>query len=617
MPKNFVIKPMKQLMTLDKKQAQELWTLLSQSIDEIYNKNASNLSFEELYRFSYQLVMTKHGEFLYNNVKQTFQRHLHKMALCIESSRNEDLLQTCASQWLEHKVTAGLIKDVLMYMDNTFVVQQKLVGTFNLSLICFRDIIIYNPNIRLRLRQELLSSIALERKGHSVDQESLRIVLSMLCELCLEGVNVYEEEFESTFLEETRVFYTELSLTYLSMYNTPQYLAQVEDRLAEEAARVNAYLSQASEPKLRALAENVLLEMHARSLLDSDRGGAHNLFLEDRYEDLRRMFSLFSRVSSCLDMFRETMVQYVKAEGTKIVADQEKSTDPVQFMQRIFDLKAKFDVIIENCCRNEKKFQRRLKEALEDFINRDCRCSSYLAAYVDNVLKSGSQSESGETIDSIIERVLVLFRYLSDKDVFENFHRQHLAKRLLSSRSASEDNEKLVVARLKAECGNQYTAKLEGMLTDMVVSRSTMDEYRQTDSFKINEVELDTLLLTNGHWPSQFIPPCNLPRPLKECQDSYSNFYTNHNSGRRLIWQHNLGFVDIRASFKGGKRDLNVSTYQACILNLFNDSTSLSLDDIRQATNIPEAELRRHLLSLCTPKFRILNKSSKDKVCIF
>lgn len=439
-------------------------------------------------------------------------------------------------------------------------------------------------------------------------------MLSMLCELSLEGVNVYEEEFESSFLEETRLHYTELSLSYMSMYSTPQYLSQAEERLNEEASRVNAYLSQASEPKLRALTENVLLEAHARALLDSDRGGATQLFAEDRYDDLRRMFSLFSRVSSCLDMFRETMVQFVKSEGTKIVADQEKSTDPVQFMQRIFDLKAKFDVIIENCCRNEKKFQRRLKEAIEDFINRDCRCSSYLAAYVDNILKTGSQNESGENIDNVIERVLVLFRYLSDKDVFENFHRQHLAKRLLSSRSASEDNEKLVVARLKAECGNQYTAKLEGMLTDMVVSRSTVDEYRQTDSFKMNEVELDALLLTNGHWPSQFIPPCNLPRPLKECQDSYTNFYSSHNSGRRLIWQHNLGFVDVRASFKGGKRDLNVTTYQACILNLFNENITLSLDDIRQATNIQEAELRRHLLSLCTPKFRILNKSSKDKV---
>ncbi len=47
---------------------------------------------------------------------------------------------------------------------------------------------------------------------------------------------------------------------------------------------------------------------------------------------------------------------------------------------------------------------------------------------------------------------------------------------------------------------------------------------------------------------------------------------------------------------------------------LFNDKISLSLDQIRCALgDIPESELRRHLLSLCTPKLRILKKSSIGK----
>lgn len=56
-----------------------------------------------------------------------------------------------------------------------------------------------------------------------------------------------------------------------------------------------------------------------------------------------------------------------------------------------------------------------------------------------------------------------------------------------------------------------------------------------------------------------------------------------------------------------------MSTYQMCILMLFNTTDTLSLSAIREATEIPETELRRHLLSLCTPKFRILNKSSSSK----
>ena len=48
---------------------------------------------------------------------------------------------------------------------------------------------------------------------------------------------------------------------------------------------------------------------------------------------------------------------------------------------------------------------------------------------------------------------------------------------------------------------------------------------------------------------------------------------------------------------------------------LFNDRATLSLDQIRAGVGaVPESELRRHLLSLCTPKLRILRKSSTGKV---
>ena len=41
-----------------------------QAIDEIYNKNASVLSFEELYRNAYNLVLHKHGDLLYEGVQK-------------------------------------------------------------------------------------------------------------------------------------------------------------------------------------------------------------------------------------------------------------------------------------------------------------------------------------------------------------------------------------------------------------------------------------------------------------------------------------------------------------------------------------------------------------------
>ena len=52
-------------MTMDEKYVESIWTLLKEAIQEIQRKNNSGLSFEELYRNAYTMVLHKHGERLY------------------------------------------------------------------------------------------------------------------------------------------------------------------------------------------------------------------------------------------------------------------------------------------------------------------------------------------------------------------------------------------------------------------------------------------------------------------------------------------------------------------------------------------------------------------------
>lgn len=55
--------------------------------------------------------------------------------------------------------------------------------------------------------------------------------------------------------------------------------------------------------------------------------------------------------------------------------------------------------------------------------------------------------------------------------MFEKYYKQHLAKRLLSGRSTSDDAERNLLVKLKTECGYQFTSKLESMFTDIKTSR--------------------------------------------------------------------------------------------------------------------------------------------------
>jgi len=63
-------------MTMDEKYVESIWELLKNAIQEIQKKNNSGLSFEELYRNAYTMVLHKHGERLYTGLKEVVTQHL-------------------------------------------------------------------------------------------------------------------------------------------------------------------------------------------------------------------------------------------------------------------------------------------------------------------------------------------------------------------------------------------------------------------------------------------------------------------------------------------------------------------------------------------------------------
>jgi cullin 3 len=140
-------------------------------------------------------------------------------------------------------------------------------------------------------------------------------------------------------------------------------------------------------------------------------------------------------------------------------------------------------------------------------------------------------------------------------------------------------------------------------------------------------VELEISVLTSTMWPMEMMSSrdgtaCLYPREIETVKQSFEKFYLNKHSGRKLSWQSGMGTADIRAVFrrsdgKTARHELNVSTYAMIILLLFNDipiGESLSFEEIRTRTMIPDHDLIRNLQSLAVaPKTRVLKKDPTSK----
>ena len=54
-----------------------------------------------------------------------------------------------------------------------------------------------------------------------------------------------------------------------------------------------------------------------------------------------------------------------------------------------------------------------------------------------------------QELERLLDKIMVLFRFIHGKDVFEAFYKKDLAKRLLVGKSASVDAEKSMLSKLK------------------------------------------------------------------------------------------------------------------------------------------------------------------------
>jgi len=623
--RKFTIKPFKHHMQMDITQARATWSSLSMAIDEIHSRNASQLSFEELYRNAYNLVLHKHGSLLYDGVSSKITSHLQSMVTHLCSISDATLLEEMSKCWSEHRINMIMIRDILMYMDRTFVASQRKRPVYELGLGLFRVTVWEHEQVQPRVTTLLLEAISSERAGMFTQHTTslLKANLSMLLELgSADGSNVYERDFEELFLGTTQEFYRLESLSYLSNNTASDYVTKAECRLEEEKNRAGRCLAPTTESPLLSIIETELIERHAKTLIEMENCGFAALLKDEtKVDNLRDIYDLFVRVPGTVELLRNALSERVKTQGKQLVFDQERgAANPAAFVRGVLSIRERYGRVVEYAFRGEKRAEKRLREAFEDFLNADARAASCLAVYVDEMLRSGLRGATESEVAAQLQNVIVVFRYLADKDVFEAFYKQHLAKRLLAGKSVSDEAERAMVSQLKAECGYQFTSKLEGMFNDMRISRDTRDAYKQhKNNLHLNTtgntiIDIDVDVLTTGYWPSQAVPSCTLPPQVNAAISQFSDFYLQKHTGRKLSWQTNTGTAELRAVFGNSKRhDLCVSTYQMCILMLFNEHNTRTLKQLREATNIPDNELRRHLISLCTPKHRILRKGSRGK----
>lgn len=597
-----------------------------------FNSEMYMMLYTTIYNMCTQKPPHDYSQQLYDKYRESFMEYINESVMpSLREKHDEFMLRELVKRWSNHKVMVRWLSRFFHYLDRYFIARRSLPPLNEVGLTCFRDLVY--KEIKDKVRDAVISLIDQEREGEQIDRALLKNVLDIFVEIGLKSMDFYENDFEEAMLSDTAAYYSRKAASWILEDSCPDYMLKAEECLKREKDRVSHYLHSSSEQKLLEKVQHELLFVYASQLLEKEHSGCHALLRDDKVEDLSRMYRLFHRIPHGLDPVSQIFKQHVTAEGTTLVkqAEDAASNKKVEkkdvvglqeqvFVRKVIELHDKYLAYVSDCFQNHTLFHKALKEAFEIFCNKGVAGSSsaeLLATFCDNILKKGgSEKLSDEAIEETLEKVVKLLAYISDKDLFAEFYRKKLARRLLFDRSANDDHERSILTKLKQQCGGQFTSKMEGMVTDLTLARehqTNFEEYLSNNPNAIPGIDLTVTVLTTGFWPSYKSFDLNLPTEMVKCVEVFKEFYQTKTKHRKLTWIYSLGTCNVIGKFDAKPIELIVTTYQAAALLLFNSSERLSYTEIMTQLNLMDDDVVRLLHSLSCAKYKILNKEPNTK----
>lgn len=651
------IRPPKRNFSSQTVEFEPAWSKLSLAINQIHQKNASKLSFEELYRTAYNLVLYKFSKKLYESVQDEVRGHLERIVqtelgpLISAGSNPTQTLKELDRIWNDHCLCMRLISDILMYLDRVYSKETHMPLIYDAGLTIFRDAVIRSSSVPVgeHVYEVIISEVQKEREGEIIDRLAIKQVVNLLQSLPesrIDGESIYVTDFEPLLEQATEKFYNNSASQLLQENNDASvYIKKAQTWLDEEMDRCTMYLSESTTWfKLSRIVDRVVISDRIRDVMLTPHTGFNSWICNDRYGELALVFKLVSRVSNEHEVIREMLNDKVLESGEEInqvathsaelakeakqkkVKDKSVMSSPtgisVKWVESVLEMKDKYDRFIKRCFRENRGIQTTVENAFSIFVNANGKVAEFLSLFIDDHLKKSLKGKTEEEVEEVLDKAIVLFRFVEDKDKFERLYKNHLAKRLLNGKSVSEDAEKAMVGKIKMEVGTAFTSKMEGMFKDMRISKDLMNDFKsaKTAGTVTCPVEVNVNVVTATHWPQSIAnseAKCIFPHVIETSKKAFADFYLSRHNGRKILWNPSMGTADVKVRFKKRVHEVNMPTFAMVILMLFNDLTEdepLTYEEIRDATAIPENELKRNLQSIAVaPKTRLLRKEPMSK----
>ncbi|CAK9819843.1 CUL5 [Anthophora plagiata] len=469
--------------------------------------------------------------------------------------------------------------------------------------------------IKHRLQDSAVRLVRAERNGEAFDSQlviGVRESYVNLCSNTTDKLQIYRENFEAAYIKATEAFYWVKAPEQLSLHGVENYMRYADAKLREEELRAQKYLepNSASVQLLTDCCVRVLVATFKPAILAE----CPRMIQHRQTDKLRLMLKLMDRVPEGVGPMLKNLEEHIASavlvkeafgDDPRFLTARDKAYKRVVNDATVFrlELPARQSSGIGTAILNNKPNNNSNGQP-------ESKCPELLANYCDMLLRKTPLSKklTSDEIESKLKDVLLVLKYVQNKDVFMRYHKAHLTRRLILDTSADSEKEENMVEWLR-EVGMpaDYVNKLARMFQDIKVSQDLNQQFKEQCRAAIAD-SINIKILNAGAWArgSERVT-VSLPLQLEDYIPEVEEFYKKKHSGRKLQWYHHMSNGTITFSNQVGRFDVDVTTFQMAVLFAWNQRPfeKISYENLRLATELPDPELRRTLWSLCAfPKLK-------------
>ncbi|KAI9261530.1 Cullin [Phascolomyces articulosus] len=593
----------------------------------------------------------------------------HTTAVCERILIHDDIVTAYAHEFERFELAAGEVSRGCDYL-NRLISQASMGSGIDrrptvvdgkyrkqdvqaLALSLWKSNILFTIRDRYqnRLFYQVFEMIRRDRDGNEASYSTIKTVVTSLVQANAftdQPLQLYIEEFERPYLVHTKRYFEAEAAREMASGNIGIFMTRAMDRLQQEILRNNRYCHSTSHRRVVKEFEAQYITAYQERIVEQFR----NMLLEERFKDCTLAYNLLSRIPDGLKYILSIYEEYVARLGKDILAKLGHSVPkiPKAYVDQLLNLHIKYYSVNSQVFSSDPLFTAAVDKAFRTIVN-DTQTNpsangpETLARYCDMMMRKNAGKKDISTVPSALDnttstttstsgssnskkkvnlrrpdtedfmdpeekllKMITLFKYVEDKDVFQKFYSRMLAKRLIYSTSSSEELEMNMINRLKEICGVEYTSKLNKMFTDMSLSNdlnNSFRDYLRQNSSKLN-VGFDIQVLTAGAWPlnqkddgkATEANKIHIPAELEKSVSHFESFYGEHHSGRKLLWQWNLARGELRLTYLDRPYEIQMGLFQMVLLLLFNTQTTLSVSEMSQQSGLAELDTLRSIKPL-------------------